>query len=42
MSGVELARIRYLEAEYLEDFDLWVIVPFNIIFKTGENDKPAR
>lgn len=37
MSEAELAKIPYLEAGYLKDYDLWRKVPYTIIFKTRKN-----
>jgi len=42
MSEAELAKIPYLEAGYLKDYDLWRKVPYTIIFKTRKNLKRAH
>ncbi|MGA2308153.1 MAG: class I SAM-dependent methyltransferase [Candidatus Bathyarchaeia archaeon] len=42
MSEAELAKIPYLEAGYLKDYDLWQKVPYTIIFKTRKNFKSAH
>ena len=41
MSESELAKIPYLEAGYLKDYDLWRKVPYTIVFKTRKSLKPA-
>jgi hypothetical protein len=36
MSEAKLAKVPFLEAGYLRDYDLWRKVPYTIIFKTGK------
>jgi hypothetical protein len=42
MSEAELAKIPYLEAGFLRDYDLWRKVPYTIIFKTKKTIKPTQ